>query len=293
MINFMRYQTFALVWGILLTALFIGGFAYKRLTRGEAFVYSVEFTGGTQVLYKFSQPISGEKVMAVLEKDGFTGVMTRDFAANEVLVRVKQFEGTSSGLAGRMKETLAKGTGYDVEIRQVDSIGSGVGETLRFKSLLAFILAVLLILIYIALRFWSWGYAVGAIVALVHDIIFVMTVFLLFDIEISINVIGAIIAVLGYSVNDTIIISTRIRENMSRLTGMIPEDIVNISINETLRRTILTVFATTLVVVALVLFGGEVLRSLSLVLLLGFIFGTYSSIFVASPVMLLIDKRRS
>lgn len=292
MINFMRYRAFALVWGILLTALFVGGFVYKRMTRGEAFVYSVEFTGGTQVLYKFSQPISGEKVMAALEKGGITGAMTRDFSANEVLVRVKQFEGTSSGLAGRMREILAQNTGHEVEIRQVDSIGSGVGETLRFKSLLAFIIAVLLILIYIAMRFWSWGYAIGAIVALVHDIIFVMTVFLLFDIEISINVIGAIIAVLGYSVNDTIIISTRIRENMSRLSNMLPEDIVNISINETLRRTILTVFATTLVVVALVLFGGEVLRSLSLVLLLGFIFGTYSSIFVASPVMLLIDKRK-
>lgn len=292
MINFMRYQTFALVWGILLTALFVGGFAYKRMTRGEAFVYSVEFTGGTQVLYKFSQPISGEKVMEALEKAGVPGVMTRDFSSNEVLVRVKQFEGTSSGLAGRMKDMLAQQTGYEVEIRQVDSIGSGVGETLRFKSLLAFIIAVLLILIYIALRFWSWGYAVGAIVALVHDIIFVMTVFLLFDIEISINVIGAIIAVLGYSVNDTIIISTRIRENMARMTGMLKEEIVNISINETLRRTILTVFATTLVVISLVFFGGEVLRSLSLVLLLGFVFGTYSSIFVASPVMLLIDKNR-
>ncbi len=292
MINFMRYQTFALVWGILLTALFVGGFAYKRMTRGEAFVYSVEFTGGTQVLYRFSQPISGEKVMEALEKAGVPGVMTRDFSSNEVLVRVKQFEGTSSGLAGRMKDMLAQQTGYEVEIRQVDSIGSGVGETLRFKSLLAFIIAVLLILIYIALRFWSWGYAVGAIVALVHDIIFVMTVFLLFDLEISINVIGAIIAVLGYSVNDTIIISTRIRENMARMTGMLKEEIVNISINETLRRTILTVFATTLVVISLVFFGGEVLRSLSLVLLLGFVFGTYSSIFVASPVMLLIDKKR-
>jgi len=134
--------------------------------------------------------------------------------------------------------------------------------------------------------------AIGSVVALFHDALLIVTVFMLFDLEISMYVIGAILAVLGYSINDTIIIFARIRENMGRLKNKSAEMIVNISINETLRRTLLTSFATTLVVLSLVAFGGEVLRPLSLVLLIGFIFGTYSSVFIASPIMLLFNKNK-
>jgi len=292
-INFMRYRYWsaAVFFGIIAT--FIGTYVYKYQTRGYAFVYSVDFTGGTQVLLDFSRPVTGELVAQALDKAGFSGAMTRDFSSHKVLVRVKQFESDAAGSAARIQQALeANLPDVKVTIDQVDSVGAGIGESLRWKSVQAVLVGLLLMLIYIAARFWSWGFAVGSVVSLFHDALLVLTVFLLCDFEISVGVIGAILAVLGYSINDTIIIFARIRENMARLTDTSLEEIVNISTNETLRRTILTSFATTLVVVSLVIFGGEVLRGLSLVLLIGFIFGTYSSIFVASPVMLLFHTNK-
>ncbi len=291
MIDFLKYRYWSAGLVIAVTAVFVGGCFYKRQFRDSAFVYSVDFTGGTQVLMSFSKPTTGDSVVHALEKAGIGGAMTRDFSSTQLLVRVRQFKDDANGLPAQMKEVL-EGAMPDtvVTIDQVDSVGGGIGESLRWKSFQAIAVGLLLMLIYIALRFWSWGFALGAVVSLFHDALFVLTVFLLFDLEISVNVIGAILAVLGYSINDTIIIFSRIRENMVRLTDKSLAEIINISTNETLRRTILTSFATTLVVVSLVLFGGEVLRGLSLVLLIGFVFGTYSSIFVASPIMFWLTK---
>ena len=165
-------------------------------------------------------------------------------------------------------------------------------QPLRSKSFWAVVLSLLLMLIYIALRFWSFAYAMGAIVSLFHDAIVILAFFLLFDKEISMNVIGAILAVLGYSINDTIVIFARIRENVKRLPNMSMYDVINLSITETLSRTILTTFATTLVVIALFLFGGETLRDLSLALLIGIVFGIYSTIFIATPVLYMLYKEK-
>jgi preprotein translocase subunit SecF len=293
MIDFLKYRYWGFAFFALTVAAFVGGYLYKYQTRGYTFVYSVDFTGGTQVLLDFSQPTSGENVMKALEQNGLPGAVTRQFSPTKVLVRVKQFESDATGLAARIKQTLENAlSGTQVTIDQVDSVGGGVGESLRWKSLRAVIVGLLLMLLYIAARFWSWGFALGSIISLFHDVLVVLTIFLLLDIEISINIIAAILTVLGYSINDTIIIFSRIRESMARHTGKTLEEITNISINETLRRTLLTSFATTLVVLSLVLFGGEVLRGLALVLLIGFVFGTYSSIFVASPFMLMFTKRQ-
>jgi preprotein translocase SecF subunit len=178
-----------------------------------------------------------------------------------------------------------------VEIQKTDAITAGVGETMRWKSAQAVIVGLIFMLLYIALRFWSFAFAAGAVFALFHDVIVILAFFLFFDFEISLNVIGAVLAVLGYSINDTIVIFSRIRENIVRLPGHTLRQIVNISLNETLRRTLLTSFATTLVVVPLAIFGGEVLRTLSIALLIGFVFGTYSSIYIASPVMMLLYRK--
>lgn len=292
MIDFLKYRYWGFFFFLLTLGAFVGGYLYKMHTRGYSFVYSVDFTGGTQVLLEFSQPVSSEKVIHVLDSAGLTGATTREFSPTKVLVRVKQFEGDAAGLAIRIQKLLESEFNLTVTIDQVDSVGAGIGESMRWKSTQAVAVGLLLMLLYIAFRFWSWGFAIGAVVSLFHDALLVLTIFLLFDLEISINVIGAILAVLGYSVNDTIIIFSRIRENMHKLSDTSLEHIVNVSTTETLRRTLLTSFATTLVVVSLVVFGGEVLRGLSLVLLIGFVFGTYSSIFVASPVMLLFSKRK-
>ena len=172
---------------------------------------------------------------------------------------------------------------------QADSVGPGVGATLRHDSFKAIAIALLLMLLYIAIRF-KFAFAVGAVVALFHDAFVILAFFLLTNKEISVDVIGAILAVLGYSVNDTIVIFNQIRENMKKLKGMPIDKIVNISISQTLRRTLLTSFATALVVISLLAVGGEALRNLSIALLLGIVFGTYSSIYIASPVMLLLYK---
>lgn len=292
MIDFLKYRYWGAAFFLLTVFAFVGGYVYKTYTRGYAFIYSVDFTGGTQVVFEFSQPVSSDKIIQTLEHHGIPGAVTREFSPTKILVRVKQFEADAQGVATRMQEMLSKAfDGNQVTIQQVDSVGGGIGQTLRWKSMQAIIVGLLLMLMYIAWRFWSWGFAIGAVASLFHDALVILTVFLLFDLEISINVIGAILAVLGYSVNDTIIIFSRIRENLVRLSGRSLYDITNISTNETLRRTILTSFATTLVVVSLILFGGEVLRGLSLVLFIGFVFGTYSSIFVGNPVMILFSRR--
>jgi preprotein translocase subunit SecF len=296
MIDFLKYRVVYAVFSLAIFATFIGAYVYKRQTRGEAFVYSVDFTGGTQVLLGFSEPVHSEKVTDILKNSGWSGVEARTFSEKEVLVRVplKQADQVDVIPAEQVKFDLEKEMpGIKVEIKQTDSVGAGVGASLRWKSLQAIIAGLLVMLLYIAWRFWSMAFAVGAVVSLFHDAIVILTFFLLFDYEISMNVIGAILAVLGYSINDTIVIFSRIRENIARMPHESIESIVNLSTNQTLRRTLLTSFATTLVVIALVLFGGEALRTLSISLLIGFVFGTYSSIYIASPVMLLLYKKNN
>lgn len=293
MIDFLKYRPLSFLVSFVLVSLFIGGIVYKRSIRGSAFIYSVDFTGGTQVLLGFSEPITGNQVLKTLETEGMVGATAREFSSHEVLVRVKAFENDAKGLAGRIHAALEKDLqGVKVSIKQTDSVGAGVGSELRTGSVQAVLVALLLMLAYIWYRFRSLSYALGGIVALMHDALVILTFVLWFDYEISLNIVSAVLFILGYSINDTIVIFSRIRESMAKkVRSQSIEEVVNISINETLRRTILTSVATCLVVIALLLFGGEVLKILSLALLIGMTFGTYSSIYIASPVMLLFHKK--
>lgn len=291
MIDFLKYRVFYAAISILIFVAFFGDYAYKYYVRGSTFSYSVDFTGGTQVLLGISEPVSSATLIKALEVAGIKSVSTRDFSSREILVRAASFSNEQEGVA-HVIQKVAQETfpGNQIHIKKVDSIGGGIGESLRVKSIKAVALALLLMFLFIAIRCWSFSFAAGALVSLFHDAVFILAYFLLFDKEISLNVIGAILAVLGYSINDTIVIFARIRENIVRLPGKSIEEIVNISMNETLRRTLLTSFATTLVVASLFFFGGEALQSLSVTLLIGIIFGTYSSIYIASPVMLMLYK---
>ena len=291
MIDFLKYRWLTAILSAVMFATFIGALIYKHYTRGYTFIYSVEFTGGTQVLLKFQKPITGEEVVKLLENLGWQGAVARDFSSNEILIRVKEFSNDPAGLAENMRQDLSKALPDNPVVTEGnDSIGSGVGSAYWGKSIQAILIALVLMMIYIAWRFKSFSFAMGAFVSLFHDVIAVLTVYLLLDKEISLYVISAILTVLGYSINDTIVIFARIRENIKKLHNTSLYDIINISINETLRRTILTTLSTLLVVVALLLFGGETLRNLSLVLLIGMVFGIYSTIYIASPVMLLLHK---
>ncbi len=292
MINFLKYKTICGVFSLLFLLGSLGLYFYKWHTQGRTFVYSVDFTGGTQVLLKFDKPVSVCHLKDILEKNGWKNPTTREFSApEEILIRVSEFSNDAKGLAERMRTAVQSEISDNaVSILQSEAVGPGVGETLRWRFFLAVVIALLAILIYIAVRFWSFAFAIGAVVGLIHDPLAILGIFLLFDIEISINVIGVILTVIGYSINDTIVIFSRIRENLHKMKGSSLHEIVNVSINKTLRRSVLTVFATALSVLAMLFFGGEALRDFSLALLIGIVFGAYSSIYIASPVMMLLYR---
>lgn len=292
MINFLKYRFVCGAFSLLFLLGSLGVYMYKWHTRGYTFVYSVDFTGGTQVLLKFDKPVSVCHLKDILEKNGWKNATTREFSApEEVLVRVSEFSNDAKGLAERMKTAVqTEIPDNPVSILQSEAVGPGVGETLRWRFFLAVVIALLAILIYIAVRFWSFSFAFGAVVGLIHDPLAILGIFLLFDIEISINVIGVILTVIGYSINDTIVIFSRIRDNLVKMKGSSLYEIVNVSINRTLRRSVLTVFATALSVLSMLFFGGEALRDFSLALLIGIVFGAYSSIYIASPVMMWLYK---
>jgi preprotein translocase SecF subunit len=292
MIDFLKYRVITACVSILIVVGAIGTYFYKQQTRGSAFVYSIDFTGGTQVLLRFTQPISSQQVKDALAAQGWSGVVTREFPENnEILVRVQEFVNDANGLALRIAQAIEKvAPDNKVEILQSEAVGAGIGAELRWKAVMAVLISLIALLFYIALTFWSFAYAIGAVVALAHDALVMLSFFLIFDREISITAIGAILAVLGYSINDTIVIFSSIRSHIKKMQGTPLATIINTSINKTLRRTLLTSFSTLLAVGAMFVLGGEALRDFTLTLLIGIVFGTYSSIYIASPVMMLFYK---
>ena len=276
---------------IAVSVLFIGagaaGYFYYN-----GFRYSVDFTGGTQVLVKMSNPIGSESLKEALTKSGWDDAVIREFGKQEVAIRVKEFVNDSQGLSQRIKDNLEKNlAGTNIEILEANAVGPGVGTALRWNSILAVLFGLFLMLLYIAFRFWSISFGAGAVFAIFHDALAILALFAVTQREISPNVICAVLATLGYSINDTIVIFSRIRENFAKMRGESPEKIVNTSINQTLRRTLLTSLSTGLVVGALFIFGGETLRNLSLALLVGIVVGTYSSVYIASPIMLFLRRK--
>lgn len=294
MVNFLKYRTVTALSSLGLIVAFAGVAIYRQQTRGMVYSYSVDFTGGTQVLFGFDQPVDSTRVKQIIVDNGWANASTREFGDNEVMVRVKEFEGDTIGLAERMKDVVQKQMPDNtVQILQTESVGAGVGADLRGKSTYAMGVALVLMLLYIAMRFWSVAFAAGAILALVHDALVMLAIFLFLDREISINFIAAILTVLGYSINDTIVIFSQIREFMKKRKDVSLDVIVNDSLNYTLRRTMLTSISTGLPVLVMLFFGGEALRDFSLALLIGIIFGTYSSVYIASPIMMLLQPKQS
>ena len=293
MIDFLKYRWLMAVYSLCIMGSFVGVYIYKQRTRGEAFTYGVDFTGGTQALLKFNKPVSSQQIKEILEKEGWANPVTRDFSSQEILIRLKEFSNDVKGLGEKIQLALQKSIPEtEVSILQVEGVGAGVGAELRWKSMRAVLIALLAMLLYIAFTFWSFAFAMGAVIALFHDSIIMLATFLFLDREISVNVIGAILAVLGYSINDTIVIFDQIRDNIKKMKHASFYEIVNASINKTLRRTILTSFSTALTVGSMFILGGEALRDFSLALLVGIVFGTYSSIYIASPIMMLFYKEK-
>jgi len=284
MVHFSQYR----VQSALLSLLFIVTGIVAYIYNG-GFRYSVDFTGGTDIRMRFEKPENTAAIQTAVH-DQWKGTVYNILDANEIIIRVQDTPETTENLDEKIVATVnAVSTDNPGTILDKNSLSSAVGDILWHSSIKAIIIALLLMLLYIALRF-QFAFAFGAVVALFHDALTVLAVFLLINREISIDVIGALLAVLGYSINDTIVIFAQIKKNLKTMKGNPLSVIVDTSINQTMRRTILTSTATALVVGSMFLLGGESIRSLSLAILLGIVFGTYSSVFIASSIMMYFYK---
>jgi preprotein translocase subunit SecF len=250
--------------------------------------YGIDFAGGTLVQVKIGQETSPAEMKEALKDLNLGGLVVQTFGdeANEFLVRAANTSSELEGMNQSIKQTLSDKYGAEmVDMRRSEMVGPKVGADLREKGFLAIVYAMIGILFYITWRF-EFRFAVGAIVALIHDVGITIGMFSLFGKEIDLPIIAAFLAIIGYSLNDTIIVYDRIRENMGKLSKENFSHIINRSINETLSRTILTSGTTLMVVAALFIFGGGVIHNFAFALLIGVMVGTYSSIFIASPLLI-------
>jgi preprotein translocase subunit SecF len=271
-------------------ALIVIGIASIALHGGLG--YGVDFTGGTLVQVEFNEQVDAAALRSVVEETGFAGAAIQGFGGEqEYLVRLQTFEEVAGqGEVERMLDALSAVFGEDgYTVLRVEAVGPKVGSELQRKAALAILMSFVLTLIYLAFRF-EWRFGVAAVVATIHDIMITFGFISLMGIEITLGTVAAILTIVGYSLNDTIVVFDRIRENLRKKRKEPYETTLNRSINETLPRTVLTSGTTLVTLLALFLFGGSVIRPFALVLILGVLVGTYSSIFVASPALLEIEE---
>ena len=270
--------------GFLSIALIVAGIASLIIKGGP--LLSIDFTGGTVAQVKFEKPVELGQLRETLSDYGFKGAEIVEFGSPDEILIKTQFSGSSSEISEKL--TLALGNSFT--LRRVESVGPKIGKELQTDALKAIGLALLLILIYITFRFDRY-YALGSVMALIHDVLITLGVFSLLDYEINLSIIAAFLTIVGYSLNDTIVVFDRIRENIPKFMKKTLNDVVNISLNETLNRTVITSLTTMMVVVILFLWGGKVINLFAFALIIGVFVGTYSSLFVASPVMVYFEKR--
>ncbi len=254
----------------------------------------VDFAGGTVVQLKFQQKVAIPDIRRALETVGLGTAVIQDFGeqgSNEYLVRLDKTSGEIGAMSEQIKKALSDQFGArNFELRRIESVGPKVGEDLRFRGVMSVLAATVMMGVYIWLRF-ELRFGVGAVIALTHDILVTVGALLLANYEFDLTIVAALLTVVGYSVNDTVIVCDRIRENMRKIKRENLESIINTSINETLSRTIITTTTAIMVLVALFFLGGAVIRPFAFALLVGFFSGVYSTIFIASPVILLWEKR--
>ncbi|MCF6244941.1 MAG: protein translocase subunit SecF [Sulfurovum sp.] len=254
------------------------------LTKG--FNLGVDFAGGTLIQVKYEGPAPIQKVREAIAVDkAYEGAsVTRFGEDNEIVIRTKMSSQVLGEDVGKKMNVLLKDTGT-FEVRRVDMIGAKVGSELREKGLMAMIIAIIGILIYVSFRF-EWRFAVASVMALLHDVTIAMGMIVLFNVEVNLDILAALLTILGYSLNDTIIVFDRIREGIRTIKNPDLSGIIDESVTRTLSRTTLTSLTTFFVVLTLFLFGGEIIHGFSFTLLVGVVVGTYSSIFVASPILM-------
>ena len=279
-INFMGYSR---KFGILSLTLVLISWA---LIFTKGFNYGIDFAGGTVIQLKYDKKAPIEQIRQELEKhSSYKGANVTFFGSEEeVIIRTKSSTKSVGKDIGDEIRTLLKNTG-NFEVRRVDMVGPKIGSELKEKGLMAMTLAIIGILIYVSIRF-EWRFALASVLALVHDVSIASGAIVLFNVEVNLDILAAILTLLGYSLNDTIIVFDRIREGIRKIKDPDLAGIINESITRTLSRTVLTSLTTFFVVLTLYLFGGEIISGFSFTLLVGIIVGTYSSIFIASPLLM-------
>ena len=267
----------AVTFSALLILISIGSLATRGLNFG------LDFTGGTLIELGYSHPVDLTIVRSTLENSGFPEAVAQHFGTSkDILVRIAPQEGKSNAdISTTVMSALRSVEEEEVEMRRVEFVGPQVGEELTNDGGLAMIYALIGILVYVGFRF-EYRFAIGSVAALVHDVVITLGVFSLFQLSFDLTVLAAILAVIGYSLNDTIVVFDRIRENFRKMRKGASVDIVNASLNQTLSRTMMTSITTLLVLIALFIVGGELIHGFATALIIGVVVGTYSSIYVAS-----------
>jgi preprotein translocase subunit SecF len=287
MIDFMRWSKVAFVLSVLMIATAIGSLSTKWLNWG------LDFTGGTLIEVGFEQPANLEQIRSSLEAQGFGDATVQNFGtARDVMVRLRPRDDASGEkLGNQILDAIKQGTGEQVEMRRIEFVGPNVGDELTEAGGLAIIVSLICILIYVSIRF-EWRLAAGAVLALTHDVIITLGIFSLLQVEVDLTIVAALLTVVGYSLNDTIVVFDRIRENFRKMRKGEPSEVMNNSVTQTLSRTLITSATTLFVVIALFTQGGAMIHGFALALLLGITVGTYSSIYVASALALKLGIER-
>jgi preprotein translocase subunit SecF len=281
--NFMGLRRYAAVFSALLLVVS----SWSLITQG--LVLGLDFSGGTQIEVGYQQPVEVAQLRNKLESAGFDNPVVVHFGAEtDILIRMQGEP--DQGLAQQVYAVL-QSDDQQIELRRVDYVGPQIGEELRDQGGLGMLIALVLVMLYVAIRF-QFKFSVGAVLALIHDVIITLGVFSLARLEFDLTVLAAVLAVVGYSLNDTIVVSDRIRENFRKIRQASPVEVVNESLSQTLWRTINTSLTTMLVLLALFFFGGELIHNFAIALMIGVGIGTYSSIYVAATVMLAMNVDR-
>ena len=287
--DFMGKRRLALAVSGILLVVAIGSLITRVLNFG------IDFTGGTLIEVGYAEPPDLAAVRNTLESAGFDDAVVQHFGtARDVLIRLAPRDDVSKAeLSDKVFATLRDAEGADeLDLRRVEFVGPQVGDELTEQGGLAMLIALAAILVYVALRF-EYRFAVGAVAALAHDVLITLGFFSVLQMEFDLTVLAALLAVIGYSLNDTIVVFDRIRENFRKVRRGSPVEIVNISLNQTLARTLMTSFTTLLVLLALFFLGGELIHSFATALIVGVLVGTYSSMYVASPTALALGVSKA
>ena len=280
-VDFLAWRKYALGLSLCLVCISTVSLFFKQLN------YGLDFTGGSLVELHYAKPVEVSSIRKALFEAGYESAQVANFGSDqEVLIRLSG--NVSDSLGAEIMSLLKDQTEEDtIELRRIEYVGPQIGDELRDDGSLAMLLALILMMVYIAFRFQS-KFAVAAVMALIHDVLIVLGIFSIFQLDFDLTVLAALLAVIGYSLNDTIVVSDRIRENFRRSRQSNSEEVINSSLNQTLGRTLVTSFTTLLVLSCLYLLGGELIKPFALALICGVIVGTYSSIYIAANILIML-----